>query len=66
MYQTEALPHGFSASILGIKRRLFAERIVEQSLETVELYYIPNIILMKCDHTFSILFALTRLFMQKM
>ena len=31
MYQTEALPHEFRASIWGIKKRLFAERIVERS-----------------------------------
>ena len=31
MYQTEALPHEFRAAIWGIKKRLFAERIVERS-----------------------------------
>ena len=39
MYQTEALPDGFRASIWGIKKHLFAERIVEHSPEADNSLY---------------------------
>ena len=49
MYQTEALPDGFRASIWGIKKRLFPERIVEQSPEADNSLYVRWLCLPKKD-----------------
>ena len=49
MHQTEALPDGFRASIWGIKKRLFAERIVEHSPKADNSLYGSRLHLPKKD-----------------